>query len=518
MTTITRYLFSILLLSIVACAEANAQTTIRAASCNESDVQTALGKVSTDGSIVAIPAGNCTWTTPLQATLSHSLTIQGAGAESATDQGASTTGTDQTTIQDGINHSSGDPSVMSFTTTAGKTFRLTGIAFVWNSSNTTTTYSGELRIAGASQSVRIDHCHFSHISNVSVQIVGEVEGVLDHCVFDLYAASGVAEGVKFDGTGWNGGTGGNGDASWADSSHFGSSQFFFVEDSQFNGGSSAANDCYSGGRWVIRYSTLNGSSVQTHPTGGSGRGRGCRAWELYKNTFNGSNSNPNYNAFFLSSGTGVIWGNSAPAGYEMFVSLHSMRKDNSTYTQQPTPNGWGYCGTAFNGTGSNWDQNTNASTGYACLDQPGRGKGDLLSGQFPNAVDTVTGTISWPNEALEPIYEWLDSWTPVPGYPYSFLQNSAPAVEAENRDYYLNNSSFTGAEGVGSGLLSDRPSSCTPRVGYWATDANNGNGELYVCTTPNTWTPYYTPYTYPHPLDTTSTSDIPADLHVTSVR
>jgi hypothetical protein len=131
-----------------------------------------------------------------------------------------------------------------------------------------------------------------------------------------------------------------------------------------------------------------------------------------------------FNVFFLSSGSQLFWGNTAPvvnasagSGYQWLISMHSMRRDNSTYAQTVAPNGWGYCGTSFNGTGSNWDQNANASTGYSCLDQPGRGKGDLLANDFPSAINTATGTVAWPHQALEPVYEWLDSLTPVPNNP-----------------------------------------------------------------------------------------------------
>ena len=66
------------------------------------------------------------------------------------------------------------------------------------------------------------------------------------------------------------------------------------------------------------------------------------------------------------------------------------------------------------------------------------------------------------------------------------------------RGLYLHASSFTGASGTGTGTLAARPSTCTPTVAYWSTDTST----LYQCLTTNTWTPYYTPYAYPHPLVT----------------
>jgi hypothetical protein len=86
---------------------------------------------------------------------------------------------------------------------------------------------------------------------------------------------------------------------------------------------------------------------------------------------------------------------------------------------------------------------------------------------------------------------------------------------AENLSFWNYQSSFNGTVGVGSGLLSGRPSTCTTGVGYWATDQGSwnssgagGQGVLYKCTATNTWTLYYTPYTYPHPLTQVSVSDL----------
>jgi len=95
---------------------------------------------------------------------------------------------------------------------------------------------------------------------------------------------------------------------------------------------------------------------------------------------------------------------------------------------------------------------------------------------------------------------------------------SGGSLIANNTDYFYecgkvngvanpSCSSFTGAAGTGYGTLASRPSTCkggtdpmtggaAPGVAYWATDANT----LYVCNPTNTWTAYYTPYIYPHPL------------------
>jgi hypothetical protein len=146
-----------------------------------------------------------------------------------------------------------------------------------------------------------------------------------------------------------------------------------------------------------------------------------------------------------------------------------------------------------------------------CMDQPGRGAGLLVTGDTP--VLSGRGSPGSVNESLDPIYEADDAISNTGSYTIS----SATQGLLLNRDFYAESanqgaqftptSPFQGTSGTGHGTLANRPTSCTPGVGYFATDqgswnvsGSGGKGVWYICTAWNTWSLSYTPYTYPHPL------------------
>jgi hypothetical protein len=505
-----------LLLSPLFAPGVHAQT-INAASCSESAVASALASINTDGTTVVVPLGDCVWTTALSYTQTNSFTLQGAGAISGTGVQASVTGTgtDLTTLEDNVQ---ANACMLCITTLSGKSFRMTGFHIKYDSANGVVSDSaGVILLAGQSSSVRFDHNHVDQLNNVDLYLAGGIEGVVDHNQFD--AGFGDENQIRCTDPEWNGAVDGLGNASWADSSHFGTSQFMYIETNNFRWANGTPGEGgvhafmvdigLDGGRCVLRDNAVGlHVGIQTHATsGGTQDHRGLRAYEIYNNTFVWS-SNPTTDQFSflvqLEGGTGLWWGNTI-TGFNTFISGQDVRTTNSTYAETVTPNGWGYCGTAETGIGSKWDGSA-TGTGYPCLDQIGRGKGDLLKGDFPNKVDSVTNTIQWPNQVLEPVYAWDNTFNPVPQEPANYFTNTTGIQE--NRDYYLQlpnaneSATFNGTAGIGQGLASAKPSTCTPSVGWWATDTQT----LYQCATSNTWTAYYTPFTYPHPLTLGQTS------------
>ncbi len=135
------------------------------------------------------------------------------------------------------------------------------------------------------------------------------------------------------------------------------------------------------------------------------------------------------------------------------------------------------------------------------FDQAGAG----VSEPIPSPPTRTRITHQNLNQGVDPIYAFSNVITGALNY----YGDSYPSIQ-QNRDYYLENASFTSSPttGVGVGPISSRPASgMVPGVGWWATDegewdSTNGatpDGQLYVATSSSTWALYYLPYTYPHP-------------------
>ena len=284
----------------------------------------------------------------------------------------------------------------------------------------------------------------------------------------------------------------------------------YVEDNTFTSTGGLINfiDANFSGRYVVRFNAIvsgpgvNGAYAEVH--GMDGGNRGVQWKEIYGNTESFGVENF-FGLAFIRSGSGVVFQNRVGA------SAQAMRLNNRRTSE--APGGAPQCNGA-----SNWDGNSGPH-GYPCRDQIGRMMDDSL---WTNAGEAYS-------QQLMPFYFWNN-------YKGAGSTQYVPALHSDtdprlidhivqNRDWYTENTNFTGTTGVGTGTIASRPLSCTTGVAYWATDEGEWNsrnagadGQLYKCTSANTWTLYYKPYPYPHPLQAglafTSSSPIPTPFNL----
>lgn len=479
--TLSRALLGLLVWLWVGASGA-AAATINAANCTESAVQAAITSAS-NGDTVVLPVCTVNWTTPV--TVSGKwITVQGSGIT-------------QTIITD-TRASGYDPSLFTWTVQAGGLSRLTGIRWNGNTNGSSGGNVPTVIFLGTTTQLRVDHLYVLPGVHAGLMVYHNITGVVDHVTFDVSRAQGFGLYV-FHGK-WNDDGSeleGYGDASWEAADTLGTAAALYVEDCTFTNNQSVnyheyGNDGWAGSRVVYRKNTYTNVTWANHGLESSGRYRSQRQFEAYQNTFSFANPSAFPSLIGSRGGVGYVWGNVATTTGGTVGSVVDLEYQRVGASFAP----WGQC----NGTAA-YDENQAGQAGYRCLDQPGSGQQQLafVHDSFPPSP------AAWRQEVLQPNYAWSNTLNGS----NSALVSNRPTHIVANRDYYDFTAAFTGATGVGVGGIAARPSSCTPGVGYWATDEGTwdsshagADGRLYRCTAPNTWTLSYTPYAYPHPLVT----------------
>ena len=446
-----------------------------AASCSSADVQAAVNAAASRDRVL-VPAGACTYTSAVSIPDDKHITIQGAGI-------------DVTTISAGRE-------VRVFNLNGSAT-RITGFTF----------NQGQITVGGDDtapvQDWRIDHNRF-----VGNNILG-YSSVLINCPFAVSPKGTFCRGLidhnVFEGgvqvLPWGFASPSTMQAAWSLPTNLGGADTVFIEDNTFGGRvgeSFQAVDTNYSGRFVFRFNSVAGSIVAVHSLQ---QWRGPRAWEIYRNRITGQG----WAAGLIRGGVGVAWGNQYDSTRGPWV-LDNVRSWD--------PVGRDY--SACDGS-STADGDAPGRQGYLCRDQIGSGKDVCLSRPSSNSA-SATG---WCAQAHEPSYFWLNrTGSSVTAIDTGGRGLSTTTHVLNDRDYYNEVGSFTGTSGVGAGPLGNRPTTCGPGVAHWATDEGSWNktlpantsGRLYTCTATNTWTLYYTPHTYPHPLQNATSNPPPAPL------
>lgn len=456
--------FIVLFISLLSTPSTNAAT-INAASCSQSNVQSAVNSASS-GDTVNVPScpSGANWSSRVDIN-SKSIVVHGAGSSN--------------TIINGNG----------FRLTGSNASRITGFRF--NLAPASNALSVESNGVGPS-GWRMDHCiiygaQTHEYMNSSFYVFGwgpkdyPMKGLIDNC--EITSARGVVFGQSE-------GIAPGGKERFAEPLNLGTDQAIYVENCTFthpySGGFAQMMDGRLGSKWVVRFNKISNNYIEAHSP--QGTGRGFRSWEIYKNTLHIDTGYENWFPFSLRGGTGVVWGNTLSGAWtrpNVGFDLRRLTEDL----------GVGKC------TGSNpWDGNRGGSSapGWPCRDQIGTSTDQRL----------WTSGNPYPPQSLAPAYIWSNYIGSNRVTVLLYGSGSPGNYIVSNRDYYEQQaSSFNGTSGVGVGTLANRPPTCTTGVGYWATDQGSWNtsgsgeqGVLYKCTSTNTWTSYYTPYTYPHPI------------------
>lgn len=428
--------------------------TITAGSCSSSAVQAAINSASS-GDIVVVPTGDCTWTSTVTIT-NKRLTLKGAGIGSTniTDQGSGGAALDV-----------GGASATNFVDISGFTF-IKGI----NHSGGIIQISGQLFSVG----FRFHHNRILQASSGSRGIyIYEVYGLIDHNTIDVTATSGSIQSISIDGS--SVGTDG-GYTPWQQPLTLGTDKAVYVEDNVItyntsNTGTEDALDAYSGARFVVRYNKINNISMGHHGTD-SGGNRSPVSFEVYNNIWV-NNSSTKIRGWTVRGGTGVFFNNTysgtiSSGWYEITLLLYRACSTNVSSWQLCNGTKWSIGSTDFSTnesrtcstTGSvkflssNSDQVSISGTRY--FDGSG-------TGGYPCRDQPGIG----PGQVSAPIYAWNNTGVGIGPYDMGDPGNcnglGIAHYIALNRDYFQN----------------------TARPGY-------------------------TPYVYPHPLQSGASSTPPS--------
>jgi len=286
-----------------------------------------------NGDTITVPAGTFTWAN--RVSITKAITLQGAGVGS-------------TIIKDNVQ---GNP-LLSWTLPAGLS-RLTGIEF--QNGGRSQVMIGILSVTGSNtngSSFRWDNCKWYGMNGVP--LINTVIGVIDHNTFDLAA---VGPAIEVRGDSWNGAQWGDG--SWTAATAYGSSGFLFIEDNNFTnhgGFFHGYTDAYGGARFVVRHNSIFNGEISNHGTESTGRPRGCRAVEVYNNTFTGTNIQRFVGGF--RSG-GLLFHDNNISGYQGDSCDFSMVNFRSFHAFTPwDAQGCSPCSTQYGADGTDqWDAN-----------------------------------------------------------------------------------------------------------------------------------------------------------------
>ena len=375
--------------------------------CSQADVQAAVN-AATDGQTVSVPAGNCTWSSPVTWT-DKNIAVIGAGI--------------------GVTNITASGQAFNIVNGSKASWRISGMTFVYADSTKyliLITNNGNTSVSGW----RIDHIRVNQTGSAGTgnafQIIGMTWGLIDHLTYDnnnnaVEAINNYAYSNSFDSPSNIGGI------AWTKALDPGGPTAVYVEDStfNFNGGNPqvAVNDIQYGGRMVIRHNVIHGGLTMSHAAWDSVRG--AQKMEIYNNTIDATGGT---RPFLLRSGFNLVFSNTVTGTWNLGNTIYIDNVRDTPGTGNSCNVGHTQC------SGSQiYDNNSAGGKGYLCEDQIGTGAGDL---QHQNAQPSYFWNNNIPvviNGACDPTQvsggivhvvagrDYFDNGTAMPSYtPYTY--------------------------------------------------------------------------------------------------
>ncbi|MCU0521415.1 MAG: hypothetical protein MUF84_12065 [Anaerolineae bacterium] len=420
-----------------------------AASASLADVSAAIALAS-PGDTVCVPAGTATWNGNLDfwnwkadLVLTRGISLVGAGI-----------GLTNITFTSayGIGYA---PSSSAFTN--NDRLRISGFTFS-HAANSTWGYSsgqgGAICLYGypyaSTLQNRIDHCRFVSEAGAVINAQGNMQGVADNCEF-VYTSNAwraylfLVSATSGDRSCWD-------SVGYAVPGHpFGQADQFYIEDSTIDGPMWC--EAGQGGRYAVRHNLFtNDTEFDMFDAHGNQPDTGNYATvkvEIYDNVFTGLTKS--HRLIAARGGKSLVYNNTLTGTSQVDSAFLNSYEENNDYLSPVN----------------------DAS----------------VSVQYPNDCYFFANTkngVRFTDVTISGTFNYTGIGAP---------QRVVPQKDLDL--FWEQAGTFTGASGVGVGLIAERPvSGLTVGVGYWATDES----VLYRATGSAAWEVYYTPYTYPHPL------------------
>lgn len=340
------------------CVPAASAGTINAASCAQTDVQAAVSGAS-DGDVVNIPAGNCSWANHVGWD-NKNIWVRGAGIG-----------------QTVITRNGEYVFYVTISNVSKGGHRISDMTLGGNVTNAVIYTASWTLAAVPAGRWRIDHIHFNFPAGQrgGVHVAGVNYGVVDHNTFNWH--SGIVIRHAFGlATECYGNALLSGDFANQQPLDLGTDRFVFVEDNtfiphRFDNPLWVYDATAGGGRVVFRHNTGTASQFYNHWT------RGCevaaQVFEIYNNTWI---AHPNFDPVYpmrVEAGTGVFFNNSVQGynGGKPYVVLDDRRAERSE--------AGGFLGVCDGTKAHDGNAGDPAAPGWPCLGQIGRAPGKSLA-------------------------------------------------------------------------------------------------------------------------------------------